>query len=58
MAANALRAPKFDVLLSESSANGCSRVYAVAVSGPGLGLESGLAVARRLDLSHRLELSD
>jgi len=59
MAANAPRVPKSDVLLSESSANGCSpgcalQQYQALVSG----LESGLAVVCRPDLSHSLELSD
>jgi len=48
MAANALRVPGADVLLTELSANGCSRVCTAAVSGFGprgwnLGLPSRAA---------------
>src|SRR5258708_1418511 len=45
MAANAPRVPGLDVLLSESSANGCSRVYAAAISG--FGLRAGIWACRR-----------
>src|SRR5207248_2950769 len=58
MAANALRVPGLDVLLTELSANGCSRVCTAGYQALVRGLESGLAVACRLDLSHSLELSD
>jgi len=46
MAANAPRVPKSDVLLSESSANGCSRVCAAVVSG--FGLRAGIWACRRV----------
>src|SRR5215216_4633304 len=43
MAANAQRVPALDVLLTESSANGCSRAYAALVWGWNQGLPSRAA---------------